>query len=79
MKNLTNAIRELKNSKLIPDNASEFKSKILMKKLLNYSCLRKESFYRALALIAEKSILDIKYLEQKDFHYFCNLLKRASF
>lgn len=79
MKTFKAAIQELKNSNLIPSDAGEFKSKIIIRNLLNYSPSRGESFYRTLSLIAEKTPLQIKHLEQNDFHSFYTLLKKASF
>ena len=78
MKTLKGAIQELKNSKLIPSDANEFKSRILIKQLLSYSCNKEQNFYRALSLISGKTPLQIKYLEWNDFHSFYTVLKKAT-
>jgi len=70
-------INELKNSNLIPQDANNFKSGLMAKILINYTCDRGLDFYRSLAILSNKTILQVKSLEEKDFDSFFKLISRT--
>lgn len=67
-------IDQLKNSNLIPQDANNFKSGLMAKNLINYTCDRGLDFYRSLAILSNKTISQVKHLEEKDFDTFFKLI-----
>jgi hypothetical protein len=67
-------IDQLKNSKLIPQDANNFKAGLIASQLINYTCERGLDFYRALSILSNKTILQVRHLERKDFDSFFKLI-----
>lgn len=70
-------IEQLKISNLIPLDANNLESVKITKMLLNYSKNRNENFYVTLALLSDKTVLQLKYLEENDFFYFNKILNKV--
>jgi hypothetical protein len=79
MTNLERFIIRLKESKLLPEDANIFKSKIIIRKNINPRIDDNTILFRMMSLYFDKSYGYIKSLwngDQDGFHHFHHLLNR---